>query len=104
MTNPLSCGSFAGDVPKGNVKREPGANPGLPRSGKQDRTPKYHWFSPKPGRWASRNSDRVDRACLQVRSPASNHATPGVKIVRASEGRLAMNWRLLAFSHFISFP
>jgi hypothetical protein len=40
----------------GTPKREPGANPGLPRSGKQDRTPSYHWFSLKPGRWVSRNA------------------------------------------------
>jgi hypothetical protein len=29
----------------GERYRESGANPELPRSGKQDRTPKYHWSS-----------------------------------------------------------
>jgi len=51
-----------------------------PRSGMQDR-----------------HRSHFDRPCLQVRRPASHHAKTGVKIMQASEGRLAMNWRLLAF-------
>ena len=46
----------------------------------------------------------MERSRLQVRIPASSHAKPGVNFKRASEGRLAMIWRIRVLSISFAFP
>src|SRR6516162_6513415 len=54
--------------------REPGGNPGLPRSGKQERTPIKALVLSGTGKPGLVEIRRKSRESLQVRRPASGHA------------------------------
>src|SRR5690242_9560652 len=76
--------------PHGEVKREPGANPGLSRSGEQERTPS----SALVDKTGKRRPVEIpgNRKCLRVRRPADGPRERGEATLRRKEAtNMTMN-------------